>query len=87
VHLSATGTRDVHRLLRSLVGRRYRAGDRVMITLTTPGYLAERVEIRAYPRSRSCANTDTVSPQWDDPAVALGGACQRLRHASMMRAT
>jgi hypothetical protein len=43
--LSATGIRDVHRLLRRLGGRRYRAGDRLFINLQAPGYRAERAEI------------------------------------------
>jgi len=43
--VSATGARHVKRLLRSLHGRRYRAGDVLRITLTAPGYGAERAEL------------------------------------------
>jgi hypothetical protein len=42
---AATGPRGLHRLLRELEGRRYRAGDRLLISLNAPGYRAERAEI------------------------------------------
>jgi hypothetical protein len=43
--LSATGIRDVHRLLRLVDGWHYRAGDRLFITLQAPRYVAQRAEI------------------------------------------
>jgi hypothetical protein len=43
--VSAHGHRGLHRLLRSLPGHRYRAGDRLFITLRALGYDAERAEI------------------------------------------
>jgi hypothetical protein len=42
----ADGTKAVHRLLRRIVGRRYRAGDRLLLTLAAPGWLSERAQIR-----------------------------------------
>jgi len=42
----AGGSKAVHRLLRRIVGRRYRAGDRLLLTLTAPGWLSERAQIR-----------------------------------------
>lgn len=42
---TATGIRQVRRLLRGLKGRRYHAGDVLRITLTAPGYGAERVKV------------------------------------------
>src|ERR1700733_6437547 len=45
-NLSADGARKVRRLLRRLHGRRYRAGDRVLIILKAPGYLPERAMVR-----------------------------------------
>ena len=42
---SATGTRRVHRLLRTLTGRRYEVGDRLRITLTAPGFRPEVAEV------------------------------------------
>jgi hypothetical protein len=44
--LSAVGHRGVHHLVRRLRGRRYRAGDRLFITLSAPGYRNERAQIR-----------------------------------------
>lgn len=41
----ATGIRGVHKLLHALVGRRYRAGNKVILTLRAPGYRAERAEL------------------------------------------
>jgi len=41
----AQGIRGVHRLLHALVGRRYRAGDKLFITLQAPGYRRERAEL------------------------------------------
>ncbi|HEX4010228.1 MAG TPA: hypothetical protein VHX62_09480 [Solirubrobacteraceae bacterium] len=43
--ISASGARHVKRLLKSMRGRRYRAGDVLRITLTAPGYGAERAEL------------------------------------------
>jgi hypothetical protein len=45
VHVSASRARNVRRLLGRLAGHRYRAGDRLLITLTAPGWKAERVEV------------------------------------------
>jgi hypothetical protein len=42
---TATGIRGVHSLLHALVGRRYRAGTKVLITLQAPGYRQERAEL------------------------------------------
>jgi hypothetical protein len=42
---TAAGRRAVHGLLRSLEGRRYRAGDRLLISLQAPGWRPERAEI------------------------------------------
>lgn len=42
----ATGTRRVRRLLRSLRGRRFQSGDRLLISLQAPGWIAERAEIK-----------------------------------------
>ncbi len=42
----ANGSKAVHRLLRRIVGRRYRAGDRLLLTLAAPGWLSERAQIR-----------------------------------------
>jgi hypothetical protein len=36
----------LHRLLASLIGRRFRAGERLFVTVRAPGYAAERAEIR-----------------------------------------
>jgi hypothetical protein len=36
----------VHRLFVSLIGRRFRAGERLLIAVRAPGYAAERAEIR-----------------------------------------
>ncbi|HUA50101.1 MAG TPA: hypothetical protein VMA77_33020 [Solirubrobacteraceae bacterium] len=44
--ISARGARNVRRLLRRLHGRRYRAGDRVLIVLKAPGYLPERAMVK-----------------------------------------
>jgi hypothetical protein len=41
----ATGIRGVHKLLHALVGRRYRAGNKVILTLQAPGYRQERAEL------------------------------------------
>ena len=41
----ATGIRGVHKLLHALVGRRYRAGNKVILTLRAPGYRQERAEL------------------------------------------
>lgn len=41
----AAGARGVRRLLRSLAGHRYRAGDKLLITLTASGWIPERAEI------------------------------------------
>ena len=41
----ATGIRGVHHLLHALVGRRYRAGNKVILTLRAPGYRPERAEL------------------------------------------
>jgi hypothetical protein len=43
--LTATGIGAVHRVLRRLNGRRYRAGDRLYITLQAPGWRSERAEV------------------------------------------
>jgi hypothetical protein len=43
--VSATGRRGIHRLLRWLTGTRYRAGDALSVSLTAPGYRAERARI------------------------------------------
>jgi hypothetical protein len=45
-NLSADGARNVRRLLRRLHGKRYRAGDRVLIILKAPGYLPERALVK-----------------------------------------
>jgi hypothetical protein len=45
-NLSASGARNVRRLLRRLHGRRYHAGDRVLIVLKAPGYLPERALVK-----------------------------------------
>ena len=45
-NLSAAGARNVRRLVRRLQGKRYRAGDRVLIILKAPGYLPERAMVR-----------------------------------------
>ena len=44
-NISASGARNVRRLLHRLRGRRYRAGDRVLIILKAPGYLPERAMV------------------------------------------
>jgi hypothetical protein len=44
--LSADGARNVRRLLRRLRGRRYHAGDRVLIVLKAPGYQPERALVK-----------------------------------------
>jgi hypothetical protein len=36
----------VRRLTRSLTGRVYRAGDRLLVTVSARGYQAERAEVR-----------------------------------------
>jgi hypothetical protein len=41
----AKGIRGVHKLLHALIGRRYRAGDKLFITLQAPGYRQERAEL------------------------------------------
>ena len=41
----AKGIRGVHNLLHALVGRRYRAGNKVILTLQAPGYRQERAEL------------------------------------------
>ena len=43
--VTASGPRALRRLVRGLSGRRYRVGDRLLITLTAPGYRPERAEI------------------------------------------
>jgi hypothetical protein len=45
-NVSADGARNVRRLLRRLHGKRYRAGDRVLIVLKAPGYLPERALVK-----------------------------------------
>ena len=45
-NISATGARNVRHLLHNLHGKRYRAGDRVLIILRAPGYLPERALVR-----------------------------------------
>ena len=42
----AKGPRRVHRLLHRLQGRRYRAGDRLVVSLSAPGWTAERDQIK-----------------------------------------
>jgi hypothetical protein len=42
---TAKGVRGVHKLLHALVGRRYRAGNKIIITLQAPGYREERAEL------------------------------------------
>jgi hypothetical protein len=42
---TASGPRALRRLVRGLAGRRYRAGDKLLITLTAPGWRPERAEI------------------------------------------
>ncbi|HTU84918.1 MAG TPA: hypothetical protein VMF57_05050 [Solirubrobacteraceae bacterium] len=44
-NISAHGARHVRRLLKRLRGKRYRAGDRVLIVLKAPGYLPERAMV------------------------------------------
>jgi hypothetical protein len=39
------GIRGVHQLLHALVGRRYRAGTKLIVTLQAPGYRQERAEL------------------------------------------
>lgn len=41
----ATGIRGVHHLLHALVGRRYEAGNKLIVTLQAPGYRQERAEL------------------------------------------
>ena len=41
----ATGIHGVHKLLHALVGRRYRAGNKLILTLQAPGYRQERAEL------------------------------------------
>ena len=41
----AKGIGGVHKLLHALVGRRYRAGDKLFVTLEAPGYRQERAEL------------------------------------------
>jgi hypothetical protein len=41
----AKGVRSVHLLLHALVGRRYRAGNKVILTLSAPRYRTERAEL------------------------------------------
>jgi hypothetical protein len=41
----AKGIRGVHHLLHALIGRRYRAGNKVILTLQAPGYRQERAEL------------------------------------------
>jgi hypothetical protein len=43
--VTVAGPRAVRRLLRSLAGRRYRAGDVLSISLTAAGYLPERAQV------------------------------------------
>jgi hypothetical protein len=45
-NVSAHGARNVRRLLRRLRGRRFHAGDEVLITLKAPGYLPERAMVK-----------------------------------------
>jgi hypothetical protein len=45
LRLTASKSAELRRLLRRLHGRRYRAGDRLFITLTAPGYRPERAEL------------------------------------------
>jgi hypothetical protein len=42
---TAKGIRGVHKLLHALIGRRYRAGNKLILTLRAPGYREERAEI------------------------------------------
>jgi hypothetical protein len=42
---NAHGERRVRRLLRRLIGHRYRSGDRLRLTLTAPGWRPERVQV------------------------------------------
>jgi hypothetical protein len=42
---TAKGIRAVHHLLHALVGRRYRAGTKLILTLQAPGYRQERAEL------------------------------------------
>ena len=42
----ATGLRRLHRMLAGLAGRRYRAGEELLLTLTASGWAPERVSIR-----------------------------------------
>jgi hypothetical protein len=41
----ATGIRGVHKLLHAMVGRRYQAGNKLIVTLQAPGYREERAEL------------------------------------------
>lgn len=41
----AKGIRGVHKLLHALVGRRYRAGNKLTLTLRAPGYREERAQL------------------------------------------
>jgi hypothetical protein len=43
--VTATGAHGVHRLLRAMEGHRYRAGDRLLISLQRSGWRPERAEI------------------------------------------
>ncbi|HET9104468.1 MAG TPA: hypothetical protein VFN55_14025 [Solirubrobacteraceae bacterium] len=43
--LHASGRRALHRLLRRLAGRRYRAGDHLTLMLSAPGYRPERATV------------------------------------------
>jgi hypothetical protein len=43
---SAVGRRPMRQLLSTWRGRRFRAGDRLIVTLTAPGYLPERASVR-----------------------------------------
>jgi hypothetical protein len=44
-HATAMGHRRVWRLLRAWRGHRFRAGDRLIVTLSAPGYLPERAAV------------------------------------------
>src|ERR1700759_436992 len=41
----AKGIRGVHHLLHALIGRRYKAGNKLILTLQAPGYRQERAEL------------------------------------------
>jgi hypothetical protein len=45
LHAAAHGERRLRRALHGLLGHRYRSGDRLLLTLTAPGWKPERVQV------------------------------------------